>query len=57
VDQHDEAATEGEPHGSTDVGGDSACWLNLLCESCGALIAKPGDPHRPGFDAGGVSAK
>lgn len=32
-------------------GGDPVCWLHLVCESCGALIEREGDPHRPGCDA------
>jgi hypothetical protein len=31
--------------------GDPVCWLHLVCESCGALIERDGDPHRPGCDA------
>jgi hypothetical protein len=30
------------------AGGDPVCWLYLVCESCGALIERAGDPHRPG---------
>ena len=31
--------------------GDAVCWLHLVCESCGALIEREGDPHRPGCEA------
>jgi hypothetical protein len=34
--------------------GEPVCWLHLVCDSCGALIEKAGDPHRPGCDAGEV---
>lgn len=34
-----------------DAGGDPVCWLHLVCESCGALIEREGDPHRPGCEA------
>ncbi|HEX3463268.1 MAG TPA: hypothetical protein VHS78_04330 [Candidatus Elarobacter sp.] len=30
--------------------GDPVCWLHLACESCGALIERAGDPHRPGCE-------
>ena len=30
--------------------GDPVCWLHLVCESCGALIERDGDPHRPGCE-------
>jgi len=33
------------------TGGDPVCWLHLVCESCGALIEREGDPHRPNCDA------
>jgi hypothetical protein len=33
-----------------DVSGDAACWLHLTCESCGALIEREGDAHRPGCE-------
>ena len=29
------------------AGGDPVCWLHLVCEACGALIEREGDPHRP----------
>jgi hypothetical protein len=32
------------------TGGDPVCWLHLVCESCGALLERPGDPHRPGCE-------
>jgi hypothetical protein len=28
-----------------DVGGDAACWANLVCDECGAVR---GDEHRAG---------
>ena len=28
-----------------DVGGDPACWLDAVCDRCGALI-EAGEPHR-----------
>jgi hypothetical protein len=31
--------------------GDPVCWLHLVCESCGALIEREGDSHRPGCEA------
>jgi hypothetical protein len=34
-----------------DAGGDPVCWLHLVCESCGALIERHGDGHRPGCEA------
>jgi hypothetical protein len=34
-----------------DGGGDPVCWLHLVCESCGALLEREDDPHRPGCDA------
>jgi hypothetical protein len=36
--------------------GDPVCWLHLVCESCGALIEREGDPHRPGCDAASIGA-
>ena len=31
-------------------GGDPVCWLHLVCESCGALLERETDPHRPGCE-------
>ena len=36
--------------------GDPVCWLHLVCESCGALIEREGDPHRPGCEAAALGA-
>jgi uncharacterized protein (DUF2249 family) len=33
-----------------ELGGDAACWLHQVCESCGALIEGSGS-HRPGCAA------
>ncbi|MDB5069145.1 MAG: hypothetical protein JWM87_256 [Candidatus Eremiobacteraeota bacterium] len=30
--------------------GDPVCWLHLVCDSCGALIEREGDRHRPGCE-------
>lgn len=32
-----------------DEGGDPACWANLVCPECGAVVGP--DPHRPGCAA------
>ena len=32
------------------TGGDDACWLHLVCPSCGALVTAE-DRHREGCDA------
>jgi hypothetical protein len=46
---HGEPAEPGaEP---LEPGGDPVCWLHLVCESCGALLEREGDPHRPGCGA------
>jgi hypothetical protein len=35
-----------DPAASTDeLGGDPACWLDAVCDRCGALI-EPAQPHR-----------
>jgi hypothetical protein len=44
-----EGSREQEPE-PADAIGDPVCWLHLVCESCGALIEREGDPHRPGCD-------
>jgi hypothetical protein len=31
----------------TTAAGDPICWLQFVCESCGALVQREGDPHRP----------
>jgi tellurite methyltransferase len=31
---------------TTDEGGDPACWAEMVCEECGAVVGP--DPHRPG---------
>jgi len=33
------------------AGGDPVCWLHLICDSCGALLEREDDPHRPGCAA------
>lgn len=40
-----------EPEEPARPEGDPVCWLHLVCESCGALLERDGDPHRPGCDA------
>lgn len=37
--------------GDEPEAGDPVCWLHLVCDSCGALIEREGDPHRPGCEA------
>jgi len=39
-----------QPLWGTPEAGDPVCWLHLVCDSCGALIERPGDPHRPGCE-------
>jgi hypothetical protein len=34
------------PAPPTDAGGEAACFANLLCPACGAVL--DGGPHRPG---------
>jgi hypothetical protein len=46
VTPHDEPGPN-LPLDDAEAGGDPVCWLHLVCESCGALIERPGDPHRP----------
>jgi hypothetical protein len=38
------------------TGGDDACWLHLVCPSCGALVTAE-DRHREGCDAREPEAK
>lgn len=38
-------------NGDEPEAGDPVCWLHLACESCGAMIEREGDSHRPGCEA------
>lgn len=38
-----------------DFGGDSACWLDVVCSICG-ILRGPRESHRPGCDADSTSA-
>jgi hypothetical protein len=29
------------------LGGDPACWLHLVCPSCGVVLGEPSVQHRP----------
>jgi len=43
-------ATHGVQATANETRGDDACWLHLVCPSCGAL-ATAEDGHREGCDA------
>jgi hypothetical protein len=44
-------SSDHEPAGEPDdTAGDPVCWLHLVCDSCGALIEREGDRHRPGCE-------
>jgi len=46
----DEPGASLPPDDDETGAGNPVCWLHLVCDSCGALIERPGDPHRPGCE-------
>ena len=52
VDRAAQAATAppAQPQVAADQGGDPACWANLLCPECGAVM--DGNPHKAGCSGG-----
>jgi hypothetical protein len=49
------AGQNAEMDGSQHPEGDSACWLHLVCESCGAIVDEH-NGHRPGCDLADTTA-
>jgi hypothetical protein len=44
--------------GEDDAGaGDPVCWLQFVCESCGALAEGDGAAHRPGCERATAAAR
>jgi transcription initiation factor TFIIIB Brf1 subunit/transcription initiation factor TFIIB len=47
---HGDEAHDHVTDAESDAGGESACFAQLVCTVCGAVIESEPHKHRPGFD-------